>query len=1006
VAGITVPAGATVLATTGGGPLVAVKQYGQGRAVQWGGYGWMVSTVLGPVDGLDDVVWRGVVWAARKPFVMRGLPNLLVLRMDDASGPFWWVHVANQMGFKPWIGIFLNSIDDTEAADLSSLVTGGNATTSIHSFDCCSSFFYFNHSSETAYSDSVMANNYAVGTQWHSSHNVPISKVVCTHYSEMGLNAFAGLKAWGVEYFPIEVVPGTVEYASPGAPWLIGGPYRLYESPQPGQINWPLWYADFLSVPGHPEFNGQFFNCYVEVRDESSCNEWCPANNDVAGSITRGTQQAKREMDSMVMGQLYTHEWYLIPIPQSSNQTPITSANWSAILQGITNNLGAYSPNCVTMDYACQYVRATRTSQLLSSGYDPASGQVTVTLSGTADLDTSVYVFVGADNAISSSFGAVPAFSGSVTDTVATLAAGRPVPPVVINAPASLTNSPGTTATFTVTTSGTEPLSYQWLQNQVPLANGGRISGATANTLTISNLQLADAGNYTVVVTNAAGAVTSAVATLTVNGTPFITTQPASQSVIVGANVSLAVTASGTAPLGYRWSFNGANLADGGQFLGTASPVLSIANAQPPNAGGYSVVVSNVAGSATSAVATLAVTVPGSCVPPVSGLVGWWPGDGNANDITGTNNGTLEGGATANAVGEVGQAFSFDGTNGYVSIPDSPVFHPTNLTVECWVRFTSLDSQGSGGSPPGDQYIVFKQNTRSSDFEGFDLSKTRVAGGDVFRFLVSSATAQAAEIHSSTLVATGVWYHVAAVRGSNFTQIYVNGQLERQTNVTFAQDYGALPLYFGTSGESYWDHKLNGLLDEVSLYNRALSSNEVAAIYGAGSGGKCKVASGLNITLQPLSQTVGAGDTVAFNVTATGAAPLSYQWLQNQRPLANGGNISGAITATLTLTSVTQTNAGNCTVVITNAGGSMTSSIASLTVVMRPNLALPTLLPDGSVRFSLSATPDLTYRLDASTNLADWVALTNIANPSGTIQFIDLEATNFSQRFYRAVWVP
>jgi hypothetical protein len=151
---------------------------------------------------------------------------------------------------------------------------------------------------------------------------------------------------------------------------------------------------------------------------------------------------------------------------------------------------------------------------------------------------------------------------------------------------------------------------------------------------------------------------------------------------------------------------------------------------------------------------------------------------------------------------------------------------------------------------------------------------------------------------------------------------------------------------------------------------------------------------------------VGAGDTVAFNVTATGAAPLSYQWLQNQRPLANGGNISGAITATLTLTSVTQTNAGNCTVVITNAGGSMTSSIASLTVVMRPNLALPTLLPDGSVRFSLSATPDLTYRLDASTNLADWVALTNIANPSGTIQFIDLEATNFSQRFYRAVWVP
>ena len=63
-------------------------------------------------------------------------------------------------------------------------------------------------------------------------------------------------------------------------------------------------------------------------------------------------------------------------------------------------------------------------------------------------------------------------------------------------------------------------------------------------------------------------------------------------------------------------------------------------------------------------------------------------------------------------------------------------------------------------------------------------------------------------------------------------------------------------------------------------------------------------------------------------------------------------------------------------------------------------------LPDGSVRFSLNAAPDLTYRIEASTNLVDWTALTNLANPSGTIQFIDLHATNFSRRFYRAVWVP
>jgi hypothetical protein len=156
------------------------------------------------------------------------------------------------------------------------------------------------------------------------------------------------------------------------------------------------------------------------------------------------------------------------------------------------------------------------------------------------------------------------------------------------------------------------------------------------------------------------------------------------------------------------------------------------------------------------------------------------------------------------------------------------------------VQFSALDSTGLGGSPAGDQYLVFKQNTRSGDFEGFDLSKTRVSGGDVFRFLVASATAQTAEIDSATFLTTGVWYHVAAVRGSNFTQLYVNGRLERQMTVTFPQDYGTLPIYFGTSGQSYWDHKLKGSMDEVSLYNRALSATEIAAVYAAGAAGKCQ----------------------------------------------------------------------------------------------------------------------------------------------------------------------
>ena len=215
-------------------------------------------------------------------------------------------------------------------------------------------------------------------------------------------------------------------------------------------------------------------------------------------------------------------------------------------------------------------------------------------------------------------------------------------------------------------------MSYQWRLNTTNLTNGGQLSGATTGTLTISNVQPADAGSYTLVVTNGAGTATSAAATLTVNGPPVITTPPASQTVVAGANVNFSITVSGTQPLFYQWRFNGIAFGDGDQISGSRAAVLTVSNAQPANAGGYSVVVTNMAGATTSSVATLAVTMPGNCVSAPAGIVGWWPADGSANDIVGTNNSSLQGGATVTAAGRDGLAFSFDGTNGFAQISIHP----------------------------------------------------------------------------------------------------------------------------------------------------------------------------------------------------------------------------------------------------------------------------------------------------------------------------------------------
>jgi hypothetical protein len=120
------------------------------------------------------------------------------------------------------------------------------------------------------------------------------------------------------------------------------------------------------------------------------------------------------------------------------------------------------------------------------------------------------------------------------------------------------------------------------------------------------------------------------------------------------------------------------------------------------------------------------------------------------------------------------------------------------------------------------------------------------------------------------------------------------------------------------------------------LYNRALSSNEVAAIYSAGAAGKCKVVSGLTITAQPQSQTVAAGSSPTFTVAAAGTAPLSYQWQ------FNGTNLSGATNTSLTLAGVQPTNAGNYTVVVTNSAASATSAVAVLTVLFPPVITVAT----------------------------------------------------------------
>ena len=201
--------------------------------------------------------------------------------------------------------------------------------------------------------------------------------------------------------------------------------------------------------------------------------------------------------------------------------------------------------------------------------------------------------------------------SYTITGTVPPLT--TPVAPTIVTPPLASTVVAGGTASFSVTATGSAPLSYQWKKGETNLP------GQTLRTLTLPAAQVSDEGFYAVVVTNPVGSVTSGPVALTVVPAPVapgIVTPPASQAVTTGAAVTFSVSASGTAPLSYQWRRNGVAIP------GATAASLSFAAVTVSEAGNYSVVVSNQAGAATSPAAVLTVyALPVFTVQPVSRAV-------------------------------------------------------------------------------------------------------------------------------------------------------------------------------------------------------------------------------------------------------------------------------------------------------------------------------------------------------------------------------------------------
>ena len=429
-----------------------------------------------------------------------------------------------------------------------------------------------------------------------------------------------------------------------------------------------------------------------------------------------------------------------------------------------------------------------------------------------------------------------------------------PVAPFMMSQPQSASVGIGGTATFSVAATGTAPLSYQWQ------FNGTNVAGAASSAFTKSGVQASDAGSYSVVVANAAGSVTSASAVLIVTTTtvpPSLTAQPQSETVNTGNTATFSVTAIGTMPLSYQWRFNATNIP------GATSSTYARPAVQSGDAGSYSVFVTNAAGSVTSADASLTVT------SSVGGLAdsslklhldfdeGFSSGQvvdtsGNGNDAWQFNP-TNRIAPTPGVLGGTAAQFSLPGA--YLAVTNLAGFaYLTNGTISVWAKFapnTDLATRlldngytpGYAGNPSmaSNSWALCRNYTANLSFLVFASGSTGQPlvswPDDVVRSGGSNPDLSTTDFHL---------YSVTIDCPNSRAIAYYDGEpwMTNSINLPWIRVYGCAGqrwLSIGAAssdGTPQWGDDaypgygfFAGSLDDLRIYNRTLSAEEVHDLY-------------------------------------------------------------------------------------------------------------------------------------------------------------------------------
>ncbi|MEM2129275.1 MAG: hypothetical protein QXZ70_01615 [Candidatus Bathyarchaeia archaeon] len=411
------------VANSSGLPALVTEEFEKGRVVLFAVSPriWL-NEYFGHGGGLDDIFWRSIVWAARKPFVMLAMPPFVTIRIDDCSGApnhFEWVKILHKHGFIPHVSLFTENIGEKEAQVIKQLYDAGMAEFSFHAFTWIKQIFWepkspTDHSQGREYGKEKLAEFFKRLDENAEKWGIQWSKVLTAHFGEVGKDAISFLKKRGITYL--------------GMPYAFSTPYGAapLQLPETEMRKLKPFKGQGGVVGYHPDFP-DLFVVYQSYEDVPKSVQQFLLNK---GAIAPNGQkydflwETSREKVDIELG-----AWYaafgikhglnsLLPVVLITHEQNISILNneeWDRLLSIVDKLTCNYQKIYKSWSYIAEYAENLHNSKIKYAKTVSTQGEIECCLTGKSKIPLNLFIFNGDAEHVDQAFKEFPPYQGVIT---------------------------------------------------------------------------------------------------------------------------------------------------------------------------------------------------------------------------------------------------------------------------------------------------------------------------------------------------------------------------------------------------------------------------------------------------------------------------------------------------------------------------------------------------------------------------------------------------------------